>query len=469
MNFLDFQLRAWLASDDDLQVLVHSSPVGAMRRPVKVPFEMADLEAICHLVRTNWLGGDGMLRHVVAAGKQLSRMLLPPEVYTYLVRSLERVGEDGLRLRLCLDEVLIDAPWEFLRRPDALDDELLDGFLVLNPRLSLVREAPVESSKLEPSEKQQRMVILGAYHANGGDPWQVAEEREKLGKALEPVEKFLRIDDSFESAAGNYIEDALSAPVSVFHYSGHVDVENGRGFLVREITNSSFNNDDFCAADFSRLFSDRKLDVLLDRSGTRIAVFSACNSGRWPFVKPLLKAGLPAFVGVQGSTSCDAAIAFCQKLYSSLAVGLSLDESVIYARLHLQEDGVVLGKDSCEWGSYMVYMPTTEAVLLPKPGELPQVQEQQEEVRHDALQRLNKRALRMAVVKEFSEDDLKVLCADLEEELKSTGKDLEIDLEMVGGTGKEAKILNLIEYMERRNCLPSLITAVRSARPDISI
>jgi effector-associated domain 7 (EAD7)-containing protein len=53
--------------------------------------------------------------------------------------------------------------------------------------------------------------------------------------------------------------------------------------------------------------------------------------------------------------------------------------------------------------------------------------------------------------------------------LKSSGKDIEIDLEMVGGKGKEGKVLNLIEYAERRNCLPSLLTAVRQARPGISI
>jgi hypothetical protein len=469
MNFLDFQLRAWQASDDEVQVLVHSSPVGAMRRPVKVPFKMASLKAICDLVRNNWLGEEGMLQRVVEAGKQLSGILLPPEVYSYLLRSLERVGDDGLRLRLCLDHGLIDAPWEFLRRPDALEGELLDGFLVLNSHLSLVREAPVESSRLEPSEKQQRMVIMGAYHIDGRDPWQVQDEREKLITALEPVQKFLLIDNRFVTAAGNYIEDALSVPVSVFHYSGHVDVENGRGFLVREITNSLFNNDVCNTSDFSPLFSDRKLDVLLRRSGARIAVFSACNSGRWPFVEPLLKAGLPAFVGVQGATTCDAAIAFCQKLYSSVAIGLSLDEAVIYARLHLQEDGVVQGRDSCEWGSYMVYMPTTDAVLLPKPEEQPQVQLQQEEVRHDALQLQSKRALRVAILKEFNEEELKVLCADLEEDLQNGGKDLEIDLEIAGGTTKEGKILNLIEYLENRNCLPSLLTAVRRARPEISI
>lgn len=467
MNFFDFQLRAWLATDKQLQVLVHSSPVGAMRRPVKVSFKQAEFDSICQLVRNRGLSEEGILQLLVTAGKQLSEFLLPREVYTYLLRSLERVGEDGLRLRLCLDEALIDGPWEFLRQPDALEDEMMEGFLVLNPRVSLVREAPVESSKLEPSEEQQRMVIVGAFQAGGKDVWQVEEERKKLIQAVEPVKKFLKIDERFVTAAGNSIEEALSTPLSVFHYSGDVVIENGRGFLVREITSPDGAILD--SSKFSPLYSDRKLDVLLRRAGARIAVFSACNSGRWAFVEPLIKIGLPAVIGVQGITMCDAAIAFCQKLYASLAVGLSLDEAVIYARLHLQEDKVVIGTDSCEWGSYMIYMPTTEAVLLPKPDEQPQVQEQQEEVRRSASQMQSKRSLRLALMKDFSEEDLKLLCADIEEDLKLTGTELEIDLEISGGTTKEGKILNLIEYLDQRKCLPSLLTAAQRARPNISI
>lgn len=65
MDFLDFQLRAWQASDKQVQVLVHSSPLGAMRQPVKVSFKMARLEAICDLVRNNWLSEAGMLQQVV--------------------------------------------------------------------------------------------------------------------------------------------------------------------------------------------------------------------------------------------------------------------------------------------------------------------------------------------------------------------------------------------------------------------
>lgn len=466
MDFFDFQLRAWQASDTQVQVLVHSSPVGAMRKPVKVEFNKEQLQDICNLVRESWLSKPGMLQLLVDAGKMLSEILLPPQVYTYLVRSLEKVGDNGLRIRLCLDGDLIDAPWEFLHRPDASDDELMEGFVVLNPKVSLVREAPVELSKLEPSEVQQRMVVLGAYQADQGDPWQVQKERVELIKALEPVRQFLEIDDKFNTAAGDFIKDALSRPVSVFHYSGHVGIEDGRGFLVREIISSLENVCD--SSDFSTLFSDTALGELLRRSGARIAVFSACNSGRWPFVQPLLKTGLPALVGAQGATMCDAAIAFCKELYSSLAVGLSLDEAVIYARLHLRKDDVVFGEKSCEWGSFMVYMPTTEAVLLPKPDQ-PQVQKQQEEIRNTAAQLLSKRALRVAMLKQFNETELELLCADLEEDLKIAGKDLEVDLEIVGGKTKEGKIQNLIEYVERQDCLPSLLAAVRRARPEISI
>jgi hypothetical protein len=90
-------------------------------------------------------------------------------------------------------------------------------------------------------------------------------------------------------------------------------------------------------------------------------------------------------------------------------------------------------------------------------------------VRQTAAQLQSKRALRMAMVKEFDLEELETLCADLEEDLKSAGQDFEVDLEMAGGTTKEGIILNLIEYVERRNCLPSLLTAVRQARPGISI
>lgn len=467
MNFLDFQLRAWKASENEVQVLVHSSPVGSMRRPVTVPFNGDEFAAVSNLIRNEYLCGEGMVERVSNAAECLSQILLPPKVYTYLLRSLERVGENGLRLRLCLDSALIDAPWEFMRRPDATDEELLDGFLILNPRLSMVREAPVESSKLEPSDKQQRMVIVGAYRHNGDDPWLVKNEREKLLEALEPVRNFLLVDDKFEDAADDAIEEALSKPAAVFHYSGHVDIDKDRGFLVRKNLSSDYP-ETFTLEDAVPMFSEGKLDRLLEKAGVRIAVFSACNSGRWPFVEPLLKRGLPALVGVQGGTTNKAATAFCHRLFSSLAIGLSLDEAVIYARLSLHEDSLTESPESCHWGSFMVYMPTTEAVLLPKKEEQPQVQRQQEEVRRTVSEITDKRALRIFILKEFNEEELKLLCDDLEEDLKKAGLNYEVDLEIVGGYTKETKIQNLITHLEKRNCIPIFLAAVKRERPSFS-
>src|SRR6185436_12509027 len=90
------------------------------------------------------------------------------------------------------------------------------------------------------------------------------------------------------------------------------------------------------------------LALRLKRAGTKLAVFNACNSGYWPFVRPFMRAGVPAVVGVQGIVSNLAALNFAEKLYQSLAVGLSLDEALTYARLYVAEPG--RSYYDCDWG-----------------------------------------------------------------------------------------------------------------------
>jgi hypothetical protein len=92
---------------------------------------------------------------------------------------------------------------------------------------------------------------------------------------------------------------------------------------------------------------------------------SACNSGFWTAVKPLLDAGIPAVLGVNGVVFSDSTIEFCAKLYESLAVGLTLDEAVGRARLHVMEWG--RNHERFDWGLYMVYMPSLESTLFERP------------------------------------------------------------------------------------------------------
>jgi hypothetical protein len=130
-------------------------------------------------------------------------------------------------------------------------------------------------------------------------------------------------------------------------------------------------------------------DVLatrLARAGTRLAVFNACNSGLWPFVRPLMRAGIPAVIGVQGLISNIAALNFAEKFYQSLAVGLSLDEALTYARLYLMQPG--RSHYPCDWGRFMAYMPAESAVLFPRP-QVAEMRQRQNAVRAERKQTLD--------------------------------------------------------------------------------
>lgn len=241
------------------------------------------------------------------------------------------------------------------------------------------------------------MVYAGTrFYLGDRDVWEAEQEHQRLSHTLHEVRDLLAIE--FTETPGDQLSQALMRPASVFHYSGHIGSFGGQACLVREVSTSPLERS---AAQTERhpqirgfygsheVYMDpldcEELASLLRRAGTRLAIFSACNSGRWLFVRPLLEAGLQVVVGVQGVVSVRGASAFCQKLYASLALGLSLDEAVTWARLHLLEPGVSPFQESLEWGAFMVYMPTREAVLFPRP-EVGGVQQRQESARRQREQ-----------------------------------------------------------------------------------
>jgi hypothetical protein len=377
VRFVDFSVRAW-REGPYIQVMAHSTPAGAMRQPaaVKVGKFVAD---------DYRLPIDAPLAQGADIGRELARIILPPEVWRLLAESLASIASRddlGLRLRLCLDEDLIDLPWEFLYRPDVNAPAAQSGFLLTDGRISLTREPPSIVALQPSSDRQQRGLFVGTLWDDKSDGWSVRTEFESLRAALRPVAGLM--DFGFQPAdALADVDKALSEGCEVFHYSGHTDVDDGRGTMVH------------CArAEVLRRFSeaqpsesagidvDDRMEALktpaawadsevlaarLAAGGTRLAVFNACNSGLWPFVRPLMRAGLPAVVGVQGLVTNIAAMNFAEKFYQSLAVGLSLDEAMTYARLYLMQPG--RSSYPCDWGRFMAYMPADSAVLFPRPAE----------------------------------------------------------------------------------------------------
>lgn len=470
MDFIDFELRAWMSEPGQVHVIVHSSPVGDMSRPISVTCDIDRLKDFQQgFTKFFWYDNAEARKHLIDMGRVLSEVLLPTQVYSLLTRSLEHVNPDfGLRIRLCLDEHLLDMPWEYMYSPDAPDESWLDGFLVLNPLISMVRGAPrrVRNPKVL---GRRRMVFAGAFWSGDKDEWHTREEYKELSAALKPVEQFLATE--FINAAGEQIETALIRPASIFHYAGHVDQKDDYGYLVQEV----YEGDDR-QVHFDRLYSE-DIANMLKKAGVQLAVFSACNSGQRSFVEPLLRAGLPALVGLQGSTSNESAIEFFQRLYYCLAIGLSLDEGVIWARQALREANVS-HKDSLEWGSFMVYMPSTDPFFFPRRGQktvlMPQdVQgastkdDKRKGNSRDNRKHVDTSKLREIIVQRYNIDDLKLLCADVQNTLESHNVNELLSLDAVAGDNLPTKVHGVIDFLQRRDCLGYLFECIKEKRPDV--
>jgi len=372
VEYHDFVLRAERVDAASIELSVVASPTGTSA-PEVVPFRGDDARRLraSFATQATWRGQVTAATDTAAAGqmlitqgeaiqigRELAAVVFTPTVCRLFSQSLAQVVQKrngGLRLRLAFDSSLVDLAWEYLVRPDRPHGDGVSAFLLLDPRISLVRQAADPNITIAGAPGKQQLAFVGTLWEGGVDGWEVRKEFALLSDALRPIRAFL----ASHYIEANDIEHAANATrLDIFQYAGHCDFDAlGRAFLLREMPQTR-------GLHASQQVYLEDLAPLLRRGRTRLAVMSACNSGFWNAVKPLLDAGIPAVLGVNGGVASVSTIEFCVKLYDSLAVGLSLDEAVTRARLHVMEWGAKLGL--FDWGLFMVYLPSPNAVLFPK-------------------------------------------------------------------------------------------------------
>jgi hypothetical protein len=79
---------------------------------------------------------------------------------------------------------------------------------------------------------------------------------------------------------------------------------------------------------------------------------------------------------------------------------------------------------------------------------------------------MDARALRNLIVEHFDKEGLAELCAEVQADLEVRAIDLQVDLDMVGGSSKTAIVLNLVNYLEHRGYRGCLEVAARRLRPN---
>jgi hypothetical protein len=415
------------------------------------------------------------LDEMIALGEDLGAALFPLKVRDLYIRSLASLEEtEGLRIRLMIDPyALSDVPWEYVYLAGAdtpASQKRANGFLAFNPQISLVRYQMIGRGlgKIETvGEESLRMVALLSNPDNtpGLD---LTREVKNIREALKDLPQIQ--PEFYPNCTVEQLLKILIKPAHIFHFSGHGAFEGSMGdtFGSEEGEgNLTLTGEDGSAVDFPA----GKLAMNLAGRGVRFAMLGACESSKvdqinaWTGIAPALTlAGIPAVVGMQFKILDSSAIAFSSILYESLAAGLTIDEAVSKGRLAIYTLG---NNDERDWGVPVLYLRAEEGVLFPKAkaaAPAPTVQTGQ------PLQpAVNLRALREAIVSEFSMEDLQILCADIQQALADEGIDLQVNLELVGGNGKSAKVLNLIDYLNKRRRLSYLLKAVRDTRPDIGV
>ena len=382
MDYIDFTIRARDWRDGQFKVEVTGSPVDRMREPATVTYEEATLERPLHNLERKRI----RLRHLIALGESLAGLLLPPTVRQMLLRSLEAIGpEQGLRLRLVLDDPQIaNLPWEYTYLHRAAGEKGRDGFLVLDPRISMVRHEAIPIAAGSTKATRPLKLVVGLSSPTDAIPLNLEAERGFIKEALVDV-------DGIEAIFVEHLTaDKLVAACQgahIFHFAGHgrfawaADEAQGSGLVVLEDETGS-----------SHPFPAENLALTLRQAGVRLAVLGACETGRhdgvnvWSGVAPaLMRAGIPAAVAMQYEIYDDSSVVFGRRLYEALAAGMSLDEAVAAGRLAAFNLG---GQDDVEWGVPVLYMRSADGLVFPGVTADPSLEATRDQLRVTIRQRV---------------------------------------------------------------------------------
>lgn len=322
----------------------------------------------------------------VKLGKELTKRLIPAgDIRSIYQQALALAGQDGgIRLRLNIQAPdLAQVPWELIYDPQHLDEDNPAYFLALNPKISIARyeerlDPPPKLALKDPTHISFRPVTSNA-RVSGQRPLKLDQERNVIEQSLSNFDVDgvqIELKPFVEQATWDDLSQALAGKVDVFHFAGHgvLDIRTrdpqtglpleavGQIVLQTSTTDST-----------PRLVPARDMANLLAGAGVRLAVLGACNSGRrdkvspWNAVAPaLLEGGLAAVIAMQYLVQDDAAVAFSRSFYTSLAAGLTIDETVSAGRRAMTKVTSLNPLTNLEWVVPVLYLNSADGVLFPE-------------------------------------------------------------------------------------------------------
>lgn len=389
-----------------------------------------------------------------AYGEALGRALFRDEIRDLLVDALSR-SQGLLRIRLAVEDAeLSRLAWSRLCAP-------LDGVwrvLALEQRLTFARLLTSRSTRIFPrlSARDMAALIVAAsphdlprYGLALFEPSVITAPLYTVLAGL-PVTALVTGNPVSTTPSLAGISRILAEdPPPVMHIfcHGRRAADTGDTLLYLEREENGGTDPVIGARLIERLGQARQLPQLVFLAACESAVEDSAALGS--LAQNLIgELGIPFVVAMCGKVSVSTASALAAAFYTRLLVHGEADRALTEASAGLAERGDILVP--------ALFTRTEETVLFtpPPPLELP-----------TGASPLNLRQLLTATL---SLEELELLCADVFEATLRAGRPLRVNLELVGGVSKEARVLRLLRHLERYDALPFLLTAIRNARPDLS-
>jgi hypothetical protein len=385
--YIDFNLYLTRPSDGkcSCQVALLPSPeVGETITPVTVLLEESPPIDSLQLLAAK----QGTFGSMVALGKKLANCLLPEGVIRERFRAAyDRAGIDGgVRLRLIIaDYVLKTWPWEyvFFDLVGGSESKSMLGFLVLNPRISLVRHEPLPHphparEKTTKDVTDIRMAFASAMPKN--------QPKLQLNKDLKVIREALKdfnvegvhftLDPVLTDATPDDLAQKLPKGTHIFHFAGHGIPESDTTTAGPHSEGALLLLTDKKTRAEARLHAS-DLAAIIQNAGVRLVVLGACFTGErrerspWEGVASALAAReIPAIIAMQYPVIDVSAKAFSKAFYVALASGLSLDEAMSAGRrAMLRETSTnpdLKYEVDVEWGVPVLYSRLPDGQLFPE-------------------------------------------------------------------------------------------------------
>jgi hypothetical protein len=505
MKYLNFDLEVFNYTDtnyvESFNVRVSASPAGQQKVSASERVQLPpDIRSQQRMLDRRGYTFEGMVRF----GTMLGDVLFSPAVRRLYELSHARLREEqGLRVRInCDHPALANLPWEYVYLPRSEGaPNALEGFLALDRRTSLVRLESMEQplTDLEPVTGDLRFVALMASPVTL-EPLRLERERTVIEEALNTLPS---VRQSFYAhATTNSLLDAFASPAHVFHFAGHALFQASPPGATQGAGATEPSGGFLFFEDEQRRhvpFPADRLALILKNTGVRLAMLGGCQTAQrdgvnpWSGVAPaLVRAGIPAVIGMQFKVYDNNAIIFNRQFYQALLQGQEIDFAMNAGRLAILSRNTENDRD---WGAPVLYMRNDDGVLFPastaqrppdaltvprtpratrkaKPGELPLPRVP---MRQPGSAGAGQGAMRGAELLEAPVDSMRVKM-QLRDVLVTHFNVVELELlcqalgvgyEAISGNTRMMRALNLVQYMTQRGRLPLLIDTIRRRRPGV--